>query len=217
MDVFPLFEHLLRFGRLAEPPTLLHWDPLAGDGDLLSEPGRVVGKESLLVYGTLHGPGYAGAGGLGSRYRNDEPIADDFHTFAIEWDFEGIRWFFDGEMYGKEPGHRRGPMGLRQAVLLHPQSGVGRDLPGTHRVGRRVPEAALRRLHARLSTDRWDGVRIVARHYGSTTSGERSVGHWTSVAPQGIVCELAHIRFGNNREVFGGVRRRINREDRHDH
>ncbi|MCA9919601.1 MAG: glycoside hydrolase family 16 protein, partial [Anaerolineales bacterium] len=52
-----------------------------------------------LVVGTIHGPGYAGAGGLTKWNRQEYPIADDFHTYAVAWDVEGIRWFYDGEMY----------------------------------------------------------------------------------------------------------------------
>jgi len=85
------------FGRDTEDPNASNW-PDVGEIDIM----EYVGKEPILVYGTLHGPGYAGAGSLGSRYRHDAPIADDFHTFAIEWDFDGIRWFFDGEMYGEK-------------------------------------------------------------------------------------------------------------------
>ena len=48
-----------------------------------------------------HGPGYAGATSLGRQYRHDEPIADDWHTFAVEWTEDGFRWFFDGEFYGE--------------------------------------------------------------------------------------------------------------------
>ena len=58
-----------------------------------------VGREPDLVVGTIHGPGYAGAGGLTRWNRQEHPIADDFHVFAIEWDFDGIRWFYDGELY----------------------------------------------------------------------------------------------------------------------
>ena len=31
--------------------------------------------------------------------RQDYDVSEDFHTFAIEWDVDGIRWFYDGEMY----------------------------------------------------------------------------------------------------------------------
>lgn len=58
-----------------------------------------VGREPDLVVGTLHGPGYSGAGGLTKWFRQDEPVADDFHVFAVEWDETGIRWFFNDEQY----------------------------------------------------------------------------------------------------------------------
>ncbi len=28
-------------------------------------------------------------------------LADDFHTYALEWDFESIRWYFDGQVIRK--------------------------------------------------------------------------------------------------------------------
>lgn len=71
--------------------------PFAGEIDVM----EYVGREPNNTYGTIHGPGYAGAGGLGKWNQQDEPIADDWHTYAIEWDVDGIRWFFDGEMYGE--------------------------------------------------------------------------------------------------------------------
>jgi beta-glucanase (GH16 family) len=82
------------FGRETEDPNQSNW-PNVGEIDIM----EYVGREPDLVVGTVHGPGYAGAGGLTRWNRQDYPIADDFHTFAIEWDFEGIRWFYDGELY----------------------------------------------------------------------------------------------------------------------
>lgn len=85
------------FERDEENPTDSNW-PLAGEIDIM----EYIGREPILAFGTLHGPGYSGAGGLGERYRHDEDIADDFHVYAIEWDYDGIRWFFDGEQYGEK-------------------------------------------------------------------------------------------------------------------
>ena len=82
------------FGRVTEDPNQSNW-PNVGEIDIM----EYVGREPDLVVGTIHGPGYAGAGGLTKWNRQDYPIADDFHTFSIEWDTEGIRWFFDGELY----------------------------------------------------------------------------------------------------------------------
>lgn len=83
-----------KFGRDTEDPTQSNW-PNVGEIDIM----EYVGREPDLVVGTVHGPGYAGAGGLSRWNRRGYPIADDFHTFSIEWDYEGIRWFYDGELY----------------------------------------------------------------------------------------------------------------------
>jgi beta-glucanase (GH16 family) len=69
--------------------------PNVGEIDIM----EYVGREPDLVIGTIHGPGYSGAGGRSQWNRQEFDIADEFHTFAIDWDAEGIRWFFDGEMY----------------------------------------------------------------------------------------------------------------------
>ena len=69
--------------------------PNIGEIDIM----EYVGRDPDLVMGTIHGPGYAGAGGRSQWNRQEFDIADDFHTFAVDWDAEGIRWFFDGEMY----------------------------------------------------------------------------------------------------------------------
>ena len=82
------------FGRETEDPNQSNW-PNVGEIDIM----EYVGREPDLVVGTVHGPGYAGAGGLTKWNRQEYPIADDFHTFSIEWDDEGIRWFYDGEIY----------------------------------------------------------------------------------------------------------------------
>ena len=55
-----------------------------------------IGREPDLVLGTIHGPGYAGAGGKSRWYRRFD-VSDDWHTYAIEWDETGISWFFDSE------------------------------------------------------------------------------------------------------------------------
>ncbi len=69
--------------------------PDVGEVDIM----EYVGREPKLILGTAHGPGYAGGGGF-SRWNPQEfEIADDFHTYAIEWSADGISWFFDDEHY----------------------------------------------------------------------------------------------------------------------
>ena len=69
--------------------------PDSGEIDIM----EYVGKEPNLIMGTLHGPGYSGALGLTSRSVQDYPIADEFHTYAVEWDQDQIRWFLDDVEY----------------------------------------------------------------------------------------------------------------------
>lgn len=69
--------------------------PQAGEIDVM----EYVGRKPQTTFGALHGPGYAGAGSLSGWNVQDFDIADEFHTYAVEWDEEGIEWFFDGEPF----------------------------------------------------------------------------------------------------------------------
>ena len=69
----------------------LGW-PLSGEIDILENVG-----EKNVVYGTLHGPGYSGGGGIGA-YRTDVNLDEDYHVYAIDWDEYVIRWYVDGEL-----------------------------------------------------------------------------------------------------------------------
>lgn len=82
------------FSRDPDAPLESNW-PHVGEIDIM----EYVGREPDLIMGTAHGPGYAGAGGLGRWNRQDYAIADDFHTYAVEWEEDEIRWFYDAEHY----------------------------------------------------------------------------------------------------------------------
>ena len=70
--------------------------PNIGEIDIMEN----IGREPNMVHGTVHGPGYSGADGVGAGYTlSAEPFADDFHTFAIEWEPDAIRWYVDGINY----------------------------------------------------------------------------------------------------------------------
>ena len=69
--------------------------PDCGEIDIM----EYVGREPDLIIGTLHGPGYSGALGVSQWNRQEYAIADDFHTYAIEWKPDQIDWYYDGEKY----------------------------------------------------------------------------------------------------------------------
>ncbi|MBK9034467.1 MAG: glycoside hydrolase family 16 protein [Myxococcales bacterium] len=59
------------------------------------------GQAPDRVLGSLHGPGYAGAGAVTDTFVRPGGLGfdDDFHVFAIEWDERYVAWEVDGETY----------------------------------------------------------------------------------------------------------------------
>jgi beta-glucanase (GH16 family) len=71
--------------------------PDCGEIDIMEN----IGKEPAVVHGTIHGPGYSGAGGIGSSFSllGNPSFADDFHVFAVEWEPNVIRFYVDDHTY----------------------------------------------------------------------------------------------------------------------
>jgi beta-glucanase (GH16 family) len=89
--------------------------PNDGEIDIMEN----IGKEPATVHGTIHGPGYSGANGIGAAYNhpNGWSFADDFHTFTVDWAPDSITWYVDGVQY-----ERRTPADLNGNtwVFNHP-------------------------------------------------------------------------------------------------
>ncbi|WP_328965404.1 family 16 glycosylhydrolase [Streptomyces virginiae] len=71
--------------------------PNSGEIDIMEN----IGREPNTVHGTVHGPGYSGAGGLGAAYNlpGGRAFADDFHVFAVDWSPNSLVWSVDGTTY----------------------------------------------------------------------------------------------------------------------
>jgi beta-glucanase (GH16 family) len=70
--------------------------PQSGEIDIM----EYVSREPYEVFGTIHGPGYAGGASFGDTYVTyPERIARDYHTFAVEWQPDLIEWYVDGVLY----------------------------------------------------------------------------------------------------------------------
>ena len=70
--------------------------PQCGEIDVMEN----IGREPRIVHGTVHGPGYSGANGIGGAYTlTNAALADDFHVFTVEWTPGEIRWLIDGTEY----------------------------------------------------------------------------------------------------------------------
>lgn len=83
------------FWMLGDDTDKIGW-PEGGEIDIMEN----IGKEPSVVHGTIHGPGYSGAGGVGSPYSlPGKRFADDFHLFAVEWEPTTIRFYVDQDLY----------------------------------------------------------------------------------------------------------------------
>lgn len=69
--------------------------PQSGEIDIM----EVVTRLPYEVYGTIHGPGYEGGASFGNTYTFADPVSDDFHIFAVEWEPGEINWYVDGILY----------------------------------------------------------------------------------------------------------------------
>jgi beta-glucanase (GH16 family) len=83
------------FWMLGDDIATTPW-PRCGEIDIMEH----IGRQPTHVYGTVHGPGYSGSGGVG-HYKTfpSGVLSDEFHVFAIEWEPEEIRWYVDDEQF----------------------------------------------------------------------------------------------------------------------
>ena len=77
--------------------TIRGW-PTSGEIDILEH----IGREPNTIYATVHAPGYSGGDGVGSSLDVEpDTLKDEFHVYAIEWEENEIRWYFDDQEYFK--------------------------------------------------------------------------------------------------------------------
>jgi beta-glucanase (GH16 family) len=69
--------------------------PQSGEIDIMENVGRLPNE----IFGTIHGPGYSGGQSYGRNYDFGRPVADEFHTYTVEWQPGEIRWYVDGILY----------------------------------------------------------------------------------------------------------------------
>ncbi|SRR5216683_1190921 len=119
------------FWMLGDNIDSAHW-PNCGEIDVMEN----IGREPSIVHGTIHGPGYSGGNGLSSSYSlpSNQRFTDSFHTFAVEWEPNVVRFYCDGILY-----KTRTPADLPQGqtwVFNHPffillNVAVGGNWPGS--------------------------------------------------------------------------------------
>lgn len=103
------------FWMLGDNIGAIGW-PHCGEIDIMEN----IGREPSIIHGTVHGPGYSAANGIGSacQLSGEEAFRDDFHLFGVEWQPNEIRWYMDGNQYFRLTPHDL-PEGT-QWVFDHP-------------------------------------------------------------------------------------------------
>ena len=86
------------FWMLGDDNAAVSW-PKCGEVDIMEN----IGKESDVVHGTMHGPGYFAGEGPTAKFcfKDHRRIADGFHIFGVEWEADEIRWYVDGQLYAR--------------------------------------------------------------------------------------------------------------------
>jgi beta-glucanase (GH16 family) len=129
------------FWMLGSDIDRVKW-PACGEIDVM----EAIGRKPGTVFGTIHGPGYVGAGRGGSRTLSRGALADRFHVYGIEWAPSSIRWTLDGRTYFTV---RRADLAPGQAWPFdHPfylllNLAVGGDWPGPPTARTRFPATML--------------------------------------------------------------------------
>ncbi|MET0862199.1 MAG: glycoside hydrolase family 16 protein [Microbacterium sp.] len=102
--------------------------PACGEIDVMES----VGGDPAAVYGTVHGPGYAGVGrGVGRRHTTGSPLSYDFHTYAVDWAPGSLTWHIDGEeFFHLTPGLVPGPWPFDHHFFLILNLAFGGGWPG---------------------------------------------------------------------------------------
>ncbi|MFI6095748.1 family 16 glycosylhydrolase [Lentzea sp. NPDC051213] len=71
--------------------------PQCGEIDIMEN----LGKEPYTVHGTIHGQGYSDDESITGKTNSPDgrPLAENFHTFSVEWGPGEIHWYVDGQHF----------------------------------------------------------------------------------------------------------------------
>jgi beta-glucanase (GH16 family) len=82
------------FWSLGTDIDLVGW-PQTGEIDFMEYVSRLPEE----IFGTIHGPGYAGGSSYGDTLNFPGGAAGSYHTITIEWQPDLIEWYIDGVLY----------------------------------------------------------------------------------------------------------------------
>ena len=112
--------------------------PAAGEIDFMEYVSRLPNE----IFGTIHGPGYAGGASFGDTFDFGEPVFNDYHTFTVEWEPNLIRWYVDGILYHEAtPADVAGPWVFDKPFFMLLNFAIGGNFGGSIDPDLEVPQA----------------------------------------------------------------------------
>jgi beta-glucanase (GH16 family) len=125
------------FWSLGTDIDVVNW-PQTGEIDFMEYVSRLPNE----IFGTIHGPGYSGGQSFGNVYDFGEPVYNDYHTFAIEWEPNLIRWYVDDILYHTAtPADVSGEWVFNDAVYLLLNVAIGGNFGGTIDPNLQLPQS----------------------------------------------------------------------------
>lgn len=106
--------------------------PQCGEIDIM----EYLGNKPTEVFGTIHGPGFAGANSIGKKYNLTNGRFDtEFHVFGVEWFENHINWYVDDVLYSqitrKKVEEEGGQWVFDNPFFMILNLAVGGNLPGS--------------------------------------------------------------------------------------
>ncbi len=129
------------FWSLGTDITYNPW-PGAGEIDIMEYVSRLPEE----IFGTVHGPGYAGGASIGNLYDFGAPVyqaGEDggYHTFTVEWEPNLITWYVDGIQYHQvTPADVPGPWVFDKPFFLLLNFAIGGNFGGAPSEGNTYPQ-----------------------------------------------------------------------------
>jgi beta-glucanase (GH16 family) len=117
------------FWMLGDDINSVGW-PNCGEIDIMEHVG--FSNEAKTVHGTIHGPNYSGANGIGNPYTLAENVDAGYHVYAVDWTATSIKWYVDGVLYftqTKAQVETKGNWAFSHPFYIILNNAVGGDWP----------------------------------------------------------------------------------------